>query len=436
MRLSGRLGMPVASACGAKSPWESALAYYQLSLVEVGFSLELEHAQRIALLYLKKQGESKQLSSWARLFFFEEVPTCSLMLKALVRHDLWRSAINLWTWNPNTVLGEALVDELMSKNLWEQSLFVVNRFLLAENFRPDSLKSTVKAWGQEKNIESDVVLAVDDAFGLATDPSFIPPEEKNDKNTLPRLVNTVFPLKSQWHKAASLLVRLCECCTSSETQKGLLELAAARSTYHGERFEDIFHWVKQTKYVRYSTSLQQTFFFLAVFLQRFEDAFIALEALSKQGLDDVPSGSLQDFCTKFIYEYNQGKHVEFLDRFSTLVLKCSSRIRCKKTLDELKVFLKNNAVNTNALDIWDTFERSKAPVSCFSDRSFVQIAAPSISEIDETASVLYRQGRWKDSLELLKKLVETQPVNEKEHVIRDAVKVSLGSWETAILFLA
>ncbi|KAF5224981.1 hypothetical protein ECC02_001914 [Trypanosoma cruzi] len=426
----------VSSLCKKKPSWETAIAHYQRSLLEVGSSLELEHAQRIALLFLKQKGGPGQLSSWARLFSFEDIPTCSLMLKALVRHDLWRSAINLWVWNPNDATGEALIDELAFCNMWEQSIYVLQQLIMNENFCRDSKKKITGDIIEEKHIDSDVALALNDAFRLANDPTFIPPEERRRRGTIPHLVNTAFPLKSQWQMAISLLVRLSERDISSDTRKELLDVAAARSAYQAGRMEDTFFWIKETEYFRESKSLQRTFFRSAISIQRYEEAISILEILSNHGIEEIPSGSLQDLCKCFVREYNAGKYVELLDRFSTVVLKCSSRIYSKETRDELRHFFQSNAVDTTALDFVGSLERTRGSTFIFGDRSHLEGIVKSATDIDKAASALLHKGYWKASLELLKRLLEVKPLNKNEEVLIEAARVSLGSWKTAILFIA
>ncbi|RNF01642.1 hypothetical protein TraAM80_06875 [Trypanosoma rangeli] len=410
--------------------------HYQRSLLEVGSSFELEHAQRIALLFLKQKGGQGQLSSWARMFSFEDVPTCALMLKALVSHNLWRSAINLWLWNPNDAVGEALLDELAFNNLWEQSMEVLHQLIVKEGIYRDSIKMKTKDIGEAKDINGDVALALNDAFRLANDPTFIPAEEKKSRGAIPHLVNKIFPLKSQWQQAVSVLVRLSERDISLQTRRELLDIAAARAVYQGEKIADTYSWIRETEYVWRSKSLQRTFFRCALALERYEEAISILEDLSKQGIEGVPSASLQHFCKCFVREYNQGKCVELLDRFAAVVLRCSSRIYSEKTRGELRNFFRSNAVDTTALDVVDLLERTRGSTFVFGDRSVSEDIPASATDIDNAASSLLHKGHWKASLELLKRLVEAKPLNKKEEILIEAARASLNSWKTAILFIA
>ncbi|RNE95686.1 uncharacterized protein Tco025E_09945 [Trypanosoma conorhini] len=370
------------------------------------------------------------------MFSFEDVPTCSLMLKALVGHDLWRLAISLWSWNPNDAVGESLIDELVSNNLWEQSISVLHQIIAKENVSGDSKKIEKNDIAEADDVDNEVVLALNDAIRLANDPTFIPAEEKRRRGSIPHLVNSMLPLKCQWQHAISVLARLSERDISLETRKEILDVAAARSAYQGGNLVDTFRWIKESEHVWHSKSLQRTFFRCAFALESYEDAISILEVLSKEGVEEIPAVGLQDFCKCFIREYNQGRCVELLDRFAVVILRCASRIYSEETRAQLRDFFRSNAVDTTVLDVVDLLERTRGTTLVFGERSLLEDIPTTATDIDSAATALLHKGHWKASLELFGRLVETKPLNKKEEILIEAARASLGSWRTAILFIA
>ncbi|ORC90516.1 uncharacterized protein TM35_000083140 [Trypanosoma theileri] len=435
MNNSGTFKPLVSSVCKTAFSWQSALSYYQRSLLECGSSLELEHAQRIALLFLKENGEAQQLSSWAKLFTSEGVPTCSLMLKALVRHDVWRTAVTLWKWNPNDALGEALVDELMSRNLWEQSLDIVNHILSDNTIA--SGESNINSLTDIKKLENfkdDVALALNDTIRLISDPTFIPMEECKAQSGMTRLANKMFPKKSQWKEAISLLVALSERNISSQTRREILELTVAKFCYDGKQYQEAFNWIRKNEIELNSNSLKRTHLRCAIYLKRFDIAISVLESLHKQNIKEIPILTLYDFCKGFIREINEGRCFELLDRFADIVSKCSSLISSEKIRVELKQFFVQNGLDTTTLDVINLLEQTKGSSLFLGNKVISKDDMGSITNIDRAATLLMSKGDWKASLCLLEKILQTEAVNEKEKVILEAAQASVGNWKTAILF--
>ncbi|KAH9578396.1 hypothetical protein LSM04_006307 [Trypanosoma melophagium] len=417
--------------------WKNALSYYQRSLLECGSSLELEHAQRIALLFLKENGESQQLSSWASLFTSEGVPTCSLMLKALVRHDIWQTAVTLWKWSPNDALGEALVDELMSRNHWKQSLDVVDHMLSNDTIVSDNFN--IKALADIKKLEhfkDDVALALNDTLRLISDPTFVPMEECKAQSGMVRLASKMFSRKSQWKEAISLLVALSERNISSQARKEILNFTAAKLCYDGKQYQDAFNWIKKNEFELYSNSLKRTYLRCAIYLKRFDIAITVLEYLYRENIKEIPILTLHDFCRGFIKGINEGKYLEFLDRFSDIVSKCSSHISSEKIRVELRQFFLQNGMDTTALDVINLLEQTKGSSIFRGNEAVPKDDMGSITNMDRAASLLLSKGDWRGSLCLLEKILETEAVNEKEKVILKAAQASFGNWKTAILFFA
>ncbi|KEG15287.1 hypothetical protein DQ04_00121190 [Trypanosoma grayi] len=360
------------------------------------------------------------------------------MLKALVRHDLWRSAITLWGWNPGDALGESLVGELMSKNLWVQSLRVISHLLASDDSTTNAAKLGPLIDVKEfQGVDGDVMSTLNDALRLTSDPTFIPKEEQRASSGLVQVVNARYTQKSQWQEAIDLLLKLSERSFSLHTKREILSVAAAKSAYHGERFEDTIDWIQQSEYFQQSASFQRVALRSAVVLHRFEDVVSILETLSKQGLDEVPTLTLEDFCKQFIREYEEGKYAELLHRFAAVVSRCASRLYCKKTRDNIRQFLIRNAMSTDALDVTSLLERTRDYGPGFCEALLFPLSkgkVETVTDIDQAASALLSRGNWKASLELLKKLVTTEAVNEREKVILESARSSLGSWKTALLF--
>nr|CCC94175.1 conserved hypothetical protein [Trypanosoma congolense IL3000] len=411
--------------------WYSALEYYWRSLVECGSHVGPEHSYRISLLYLNN-GKQKQLCNWVRLFSFEDVPVCGLMLKALIKRDMWQSALEIWSWGADGALCDAVVDELMAKSMWTQSLQAVCHLLNATDHN-DSC-GTLNSIPLEEPIISGEEFPVisDKAMWLSSKVSFLP-EEYRKPGGLSHLVNGLYPKNSQWQQAVCLLVKLSVSGTSVRTRKELLEVAAARCTYSGARYKYVFEWVTRCNYLYSSCSLNRTFLRVAISLSLWEDAFAALRWLTDRGLEEVTSFTVDRLCRKFMKEYEQGKDLHLINSFSSTLSKCV-RLLPGRTKDELKVFLLHNAIDVSVLDIVAALDSSFETGVTPSEMHFLKNGTMSVMDIDKTGTLALSRGQWKTTLILVNMLIETKPLTDKEKFIVNAVRESSRNWETALLF--
>ncbi|RHW69742.1 hypothetical protein DPX39_100119400 [Trypanosoma brucei equiperdum] len=347
---------------------------------------------------------------------------------------MWRCAIGLWVWNPSGTLCDSLVGELMVESMWKQSLQVVNHLL---NIRKLSCGDAIcidDHVGEPDGTTGRFVVGPSDTMRVAYDPTFVPVEECGMSSGLCHLITSLYPTRSQWHQAVCLLVQLSESGTSADTAKELLELAAARSAYQGRRFEDVFKWSLRCRYVHTSCSLQRTLLRAAIAVSCWEEAFATLDKLVMRRVEEVPVITLCELCRGFMKEYGQGKHVNLLDKFSTIIMKCWELFRTEMKL-EIKSFFEFNAVDTGALEV-DSFS-NEFVVSGADGKSLCGSRYPiSVTDMDKLTSLLLNKGHWKAALHLLSKFSESEWSNEREKVIVNAARASMRCWETALLFVS
>nr|CCC52054.1 conserved hypothetical protein [Trypanosoma vivax Y486] len=424
--------LPFLFSRGMGSTWQRGLQHYQKAIVECGSSMGLEHAQRVALLFLKSE-KNHQLLKWAKLFNSEGIPTCSLVLKALVKHDLWRFAISLWCNGVNATLSDALVEELMSKSLWRQSLLVVERLLESGPCVIDDSKYVPLSDLRElKSIPDGSELALNDGFRLSYDAAFMPPEESRNTSGLAHVVSEVFPVRSQWQTAVTILVSLSEQSVSEKTHKQLLELAAAKAVYFGERLDDSFLWIMNCSFACNSRFLQRTLFRISVLRGFWKEAIFALEKLSFFDTEEIPSLCLHDFCLGFIKDYESGECTELLEKFIFAISRSISRVQSVTVLDEVLSFFVRVGADAAILKGEHLLVNNKRK-TIKHDMCFNKKLVRSISDIDNTASLLNRR-QWKFALSLLKKMAETEPISDREKILSRAARLSLDNWETGLMF--
>lgn len=446
----------------ARAPWQSALRLFQRSLLEAGSSFELEHSQRLGLLFSKNVGCSDEVQRWASLFNAEDVPTCSMMLKALVHHGNWKAALQLFEWSSDSTmfgqLGEHLAQFMLSKGLEKESLSVATKLLalskpdahkkeglrhplLEEGLRDyDSLVSNSRApdRGLVKSVMHDIV-------GLAQNPVYVPKEEETCYCGLGSVVLRAYPKNSQWKEAASMLHEL-GACVSGQTSVRLAEYEYARRVYGGCQYQLAKSELASHAATANSLTLQRILLHVALELEDYELALDCLERLTYNGAQCVSDVKLNRFIVGFLQEHRTPNlSAENERRFIFIVVKSSAAIK-SSTRAVLRTFFATRNIDADFL----ATSAEMVPSSFITGQ---QAALPSvvpsnervsnnnnnnntISAVDRTVSVLLRQGKWREALLELDRIKDMQAQTESEEVIRNTVLENSGDWERTLLFFS
>jgi hypothetical protein len=203
--------------------WERSLRYFEMSVLESGHTLQLEHAQRICKLFLG-DGSSEDLRRWALICQAEGVFPCSVQLDALIRRGLWQQALlslrpGMQFWCAE--LAEETVTRFMSRGQWYFALLALRRFpKIGRNEEP-----TQRLWSVECS-NGLYVRAVDKI--VSNRRQFSPSSPEWSCLGPAQCVAAMFPGRSSWAQAAALCTALSE-RTSKNSAEVLLELALSKA---------------------------------------------------------------------------------------------------------------------------------------------------------------------------------------------------------------
>lgn len=405
--------------------WESALSHFRRSLIECGSPLEVEHSQRLGLLFSKNVGSSTELQRWATLFDAEDVPTTSLMIKALVNHGQWQTAMRLLQYNKDIqtvgALSEVLAQSLMSKQMWAQALHLTQLMLKTRKEIPHDSNSITEATA------SLCFTSEDDSVQMAKNATFLPEESREMYCGFTAAVAYRFPRNTEWKDALQALDEVYT-LADLKTRVKIKEYRVAREVHGSLRYKEILSGRLRDSSYKTSSSLLRSYLHCAVAESDIDAAFELLEILSSFGCEAIPTTCFEKTCLKFIS--NEGLHSHSsLTRFESLVCKNSCRLISQNVRKIIRVFCADYQL--------------KMPL--FANQSLLQFVSSeskkmhtgeiSITEMDHLSAVLLSQGKWVEALSLANSIVAGAPQNENERVIVNLLRKNTNCWKTMLQFL-
>lgn len=442
--------------------WENALKLFQRSLIEAGSTLNIEHSQRLGLLFSKDVGSSDDVEKWASLFNAEDVPTCSLMLKALVHHGNWSTALRLFEWSSDTPafgqLGEHLAQFLMSEGVYEQSFAVIAQLLQLMESRKNAPNRSENAAASTSFVMNEIrhspalsaadkdlmQSAMSDLVGLAQNSTYVPKEEETCYCGLGAAVFRAYPKNVHWKEASDILHKLGE-CTAGRTQIRLAEYEFSKKVYGGSQFEDARACLSSSPIAHESATLQRILLHSLLELGDVDGSLECLERLHQSGAGCVPGHNFGKFCRLFAARHKNGPlEPELERRFVQLVVTNYSIIRHSEARVAIASFFsKRNIDNTfltalpsTAASAQQALQNAPSQTQLDAVYSATSPLAGSITSLDKTASLLLKEGKWQEALMTLQRLADTPPVNDREQIIRNIVLNNAGDWEKTLLFFS
>ncbi|KPA76745.1 hypothetical protein ABB37_07573 [Leptomonas pyrrhocoris] len=418
----------VSSSHLLEATWENALSHFRRALMECGSPLNLEHSQRIGLLFAKRVGDSEELKKWASIFDAENVPTTALLLKALVNHNQWKTAIQLLELNKDASaskeLAKVLAQNLTRIGLWQETLSLTS--LLSQHKSDDSSQESL-----EPTAASSLLLTEQknsDSYQMATNPAFLPDEEQTSYCGFVAAVAQGFPHRRDWEKAHAVLHELQQ-VTDFKTQLKLFEYDIARLVHDGQQYEVVVERSRTDSRFRTSPSLLRSLLHCALALRDRSLGMQSVELLCSMGPSAISVRMFESACMLFISsdtEYSKSDLVQFesvVCYYANYILKPEIQklvaVFCADYDLQIPVFV---SANTGA-----SLPDGKTPS--------LQ-AARTVTQLDRMATILLSQGRWKEALQVADQITSRTAQNESEEVIIKMLRANSGSWEKTLQFFA
>ncbi|CAD2217803.1 hypothetical protein AGDE_08013 [Angomonas deanei] len=402
----------VASFSKVTATWQKALVHFHRTLVECGSPLELEHSQRLGLLFSNGGGKTNELQLWATLFKAEETPVGALFLKSLVLHQQWYTALNLLSETDSSYIGdqcENMAQFLVHKNLWRTSLQLIIDLSEHQQSNQSSGETSLSTSNPSKDLTSS-----SDFSNISEVPSFLPEGEELGYCGIGSTVCRAFPTKSQWRDAIRLLEKSAERVGSSTREK-LTDYSTAKYVYCGENYAKYLEQNRE-KYASLST------FKLQVLLR---------SALREEDVKTTKN------CLG-LYVARKRTLPEWLLRDALLLLLDSPKINAESA--DSKMIRQLIELNKNSR----TVKSLRNKLSRFFPKGDGRASSPegvvdlpvTISSLDENIAVLLKGNQWKEALHLIQKIPRTEVRNLHENIIKQNITdcVSKNDWEGALMF--
>lgn len=443
MHLS-HLAKPLSASLGTfSSAWQKALQHFQRALLECGSSLELEHSQRLGILFSKDVGSTSELQRWSSLFTAEDVPACSLFLKALVYHGQWETAVKMLEQNAQHKtagdLTEYLAQFLVANNLWEQSLASLEKMCIH---------------GPHDNSETDALLTVsssyyasalstsfkDESKEMATNPRFVPEEEQPVYCGIGATAFRAFPKNRDWEKALRLMDKGTN-AVSPDIRLKILEYKAARFIYGAKKNKEYLEWARKNWNIcRKSPTLSRFLFYCALESGDVETCVNCLEFVQNNKNNTLSSRSANRFATLFIIYYKDNCPLKTLETFRSFLRANQNTIVDASTKKQVVFFFKTNGMEfsfgSSSNLVQSAFAVLENTATCFLERTqqLSETGKPTVTEIDKFASLLLRENKWKEALMCLESVKTVTALSESEVIIKNNIIENATNWEKALLF--
>ncbi|KAG5469334.1 hypothetical protein LSCM1_02549 [Leishmania martiniquensis] len=419
---SGRL---TSSSHLLAATWENALLHFRCALLECGSPLDIEHSQRLGLLFSNSTGSSNELKRWASIFDAEDVPATALILKALVSHGQWQTAVKLLDLNRDSgvagELSEVLGQCLVSRGLWQQTLQLAEflpRCRAEETSRDSSLtpRHTSVATAEELN----------DSYQMAVNSAFLPEEEKLTYCGFISAVARAYPSKRDWKKAVKMVHDL-EQLLDRDTKKKLYEYRIARLVHDGKAYRDVIEKGRCEVGFRTSPSLLRSLLRCAIATNDICLTFSSLELLCAFGSTAISVKQFESACHLLLSSHETWTRKD-LFRFETLLCEKASLVKDRKLQKLIAAFCADYD-----LKIPIFLSSIAMPVSP-SNAALPPSFANSVTNLDRLASTLVSQSRWEEALQVATLIRKTAAQSDNERIIVDMLRGGCSSWVKTLQF--
>lgn len=416
----------VSSSQLVTATWEHALSHFRRALLECGSSLGIEHSQRLGLLFSKRVGDTEELKKWASLFDAEEVSTTALILQALVSHNQWKAAIQLLQLNKEAPATKELC-EVLAQNLtrigrWQETLALTQ--ILASPDKSENIKKSTELTASRSSLQTN--MKCDDSHQMATNPAFLPEEERKSFCGFVAAVAQGFPRKQEWEKAVEVLREL-EALTDSATQLKLFEYRIARLVHEGQKYTEVVELSRTDSRFQTSPSLLRSLLHCALALENRTLSLHTLALLMEFGTSAVSIKMFESACTLFISSGDELTREDLL-RFESLVCVFASCIRTPSIQKVVAAFCADYDLRI------PIFVAANRNVSLAYGKEALQAGATSITQLDRVATALVKQNRWKEALQIVSQIDRQTAENDNEEVILLMLRTNCSTWEQTLQF--
>lgn len=408
--------------------WENALSHFRRALIECGSSLNVEHSQRLGLLFSKRVGNTEELKKWASIFDAEDVPTTALLLKALVSHNQWRTAMQLLEINRDATttkeLSEVLAQNLTRIGLWQETLSLAT--LLAPNADSRTTQTALQNTSKVTSLSSEQEKS--DSFQMATNPSFLPEEEQSKYCGFASAVAQGFPRRQDWKSAVEVLRQL-QSVADSKTQIHLFEYEVARLVHDGQQYQEVIEQSRSDVRFRSSPSLLRSLLHCALIIEDGPLSVQCLELLCSFGPCAISVCSFEAACKLFI-SCSTGYARDDLARFESLVCSNANFVRRRETQKSVAAFCADYDLRI------PPFVNGNLHSATSKEQTRGVAIKKSVTQLDRVATALLRQGRWKEALQVANDIQGQSAQDETERIIIETLVDSSGSWEKTLQFFS
>ncbi|KPI83977.1 hypothetical protein ABL78_6988 [Leptomonas seymouri] len=419
----------VSSSHVVEATWENALSHFRRALIECGSPLSVEHSQRIGLLFSKRAGNTEELKKWASIFDAEDIPATALVLKALVNHKEWKTAVKLLELNRDASaskeLAEVLAQNLTRIGLWQEALALAS--LLTPHTGVENPAKFLARTAASSTLSTDNQSS--DSYQMATNPAFLPEEERSSYCGFVTAVAQGFPHRQDWERACAVLRELQK-VTDSKTQLKLFEYEIARLVHDGQQYKEVVEQSRTNFCFKTSPSLLRSLLHCALALR---DWSLSVHCLGHLCLFPPCAVSIRMFervCTLFISSCTDYSKKDLL-QFESLVCNYASNIRRPELQKLIAVFCADYDLKIPVF--LSACTDALSPNSSISSLP----AAKTVTQLDRVTTTLVGQGRWKEALQVAEQIITTQTVhNTNEEIIIKMLRANNNSWEKTLRFFS
>lgn len=404
--------------------WENALKHFRRALLECGSPLEIEHSQRIGLLFSQPTGNTNELKRWASIFDAEAVPATALILKALVNHGQWQTAVKLLELNKESgvacELSEVLGQCLVARGLWQQTLrladFLQPQHDAAPRGKSLALSNTLLLSTKEQN----------DSHQMASNPAFLPEEERTTYCGFVSAVARAYPSKRDWKEAVRILQDL-EQLVDGETKRKLYEYRIARLVHDGQAYKNVIEKSQCELGFRTSPSLVRSLLHCAIATSNCSLTMNCLKLLCSFGPTAVSVRLFETAC-RLLLESDETWTKADLVRFQSAVCENATLVKDRKLQKLISAFCADYDLKI------PIFLSSISMLASSSKTAVAPSLVNSITNLDRLASTLIYQSRWEEALRVATLIRNGAAKSDHERIIVDMLRGSCSSWVKTLQF--
>ncbi|KAG5495023.1 hypothetical protein JKF63_02075 [Porcisia hertigi] len=405
--------------------WENALHHYRRALLECGSPLSIEHSQRLGLLFSRNVGDTNELKRWTSIFDAEDVPATALILKALVNHGQWQTAIKLLALNKERgvtcELSDVLAQCLVARGFWQQTIQLAE-FLhqCPDNIAPKEHSTVLK------NTSKLNRRCLNDSYEMLSNPAFLPEEEKTTYCGFASAVARACPSKREWREAVRILQDL-EQLVDQETKKKLYEYKIARLVHDGEAYKYVIESSQRELAFRTSPSLLRSLLHCAIATSDCGLIINCLELLCSCASTAISVRLFETAC-RLVLLSDRTWMKEDLLRFEFVICEKAALVKDRKLQKLISAFCVDYDLKM------PIFALPVAMLSSTSKAARTASIANSITNLDRLASTLISQNRWEEALQVATLISTGAAQSDNERIIVDVLRRGSLSWEKTLQF--